>query len=364
MNFQSSGSTPMEATLKRLAETPAVPILPGATPVTRIPGALRVATTTQLRIRIPRPAPLFIKRDDLTPGFGNKTRKLELLLADARAQGANCVITAGGPQSNHCRQTAQFARELEMETHLVFGTATGNRDFPCVGNQVINRLFGAKVHVCRQSERATAMQTLAGSLQAQGRTPYIIPVGGSNHLGTLAYARAFQELLQQSDASAETLDKIVVATSSGGTQAGLVLGARLAGWHGEILGISIDQVPDSEEPDEARKYVNHMVRIANQALAHLDSRIRLSATDFSLNYDYLQEGYGVVGDYDRIGVGTLANHGILAGPVYSGRAFGALVDLTAKGVLPADGRTLFWHTGGAGEIDFYKDDLLAMHGMA
>jgi len=343
--------------LAKLAQTSLVSILTGETPITRITGPLRVAETNALRIAMPRHSPISIKRDDLTPGFGNKTRKLEIILADALAKGADCVITAGGPQSNHCRQTAQFARDLDMDAHLVFGTSTGERDFPYTGNQVVNRLFGAEVHTCRKSERQTAMQSLADSLRAQGRVPYIIPVGGSNHLGALGYARGFQEFLRQCSRSNQSVHRIVLATSSGGTQAGLVLGAKLAGWQGEILGISIDQVPDSDEPNHQLRYVNHMVTIANDALASLGSNTRLSPKDFNLNYDYLQHGYGVVGDYDRIGVRTLANHGIIAGPVYSGRAFGALIDLMSKAAIPVDGLTLFWHTGGAGELDFYKDDL-------
>ena len=361
MNSQPIRTAAEDKSLLKLSATPFVSILVGATPITRISGPLRIAQTKGLQMEIARHSPLSVKRDDLTPGFGNKTRKLEILLADVKAKGADCVITAGGPQSNHCRQTAQFARELEIDSHLVFGTSTGERDFPYTGNQVVNRLFGAEVHVCRKSERAAAMESLAGSLREKGKVPYLIPVGGSNPLGALAYARGFLEFLEQCNRSKDSFDRIVVATSSGGTQAGLVLGAKLAGWQGEILGISIDQVPDADEPEPTLKYVHHMVTIANEALASLDSHTRLSAADFNLNYDYLQEGYGVVGDYDRVGVRTLANHGIIAGPVYSGRAFGALMDLISKGAIPGDGKTLFWHTGGAGELDFYKDDLFPPH---
>ena len=203
------------------------------------------------------------------------------------------------------------------------------------------------------------MESLASELAEQGRTPYIIPVGGSNYLGAIAYAKGFQELLEQASQSGNRFERIVVATSSGGIQAGLVVGAKLAGWRGEILGISIDQVPDADEPHYDLKYVTHMVMIANQALERLNAGCRVSATDFNVSYDYLQEGYGVVGDYDRIGVRTLANHGILAGPVYSGRAFGALIDMMSKKSIPTDGKTLFWHTGGAGEIDVYKEDLFS-----
>jgi D-cysteine desulfhydrase len=345
--------------LARLAEVSTVPLLLGETPVTRIPGPLRVAATPGLQLCLSGREGIAIKRDDLTPGFGNKTRKLEVILADALAQGADCVLTAGGPQSNHCRQTAQFARELNLEAHLMFGTDSGQADFPHVGNQVIDRVFGARVHTCKKPERALAMQSLANELKEQGKHPYIIPVGGSNMLGVLAYARAFQEFLRQDAESGQVFERIVVGTSSGGTQAGLVVGAKLAGWSGEILGISIDQVPDAAEPDEPQRYVKHMVTIANEALESLETSLRLSSEDFRLSYDYLQGGYGVVGDYDRIGVLTLANHGLLAGPVYCGRAFGGLLDLTARGVIPEDGRTLFWHTGGVGELEFYKEDLFA-----
>ena len=137
------GSTPEEAPLRRLADMPVFPILLGETPVTRLASPLRVAETERLKLQVSPASPVSIKRDDLTPGFGNKARKLELILSEVQAQGADSVITAGGPQSNHCRQTAQFARELGIEAHLMFGTSTGERDFPCTGNQVVNRLFGA-----------------------------------------------------------------------------------------------------------------------------------------------------------------------------------------------------------------------------
>lgn len=347
-----------DSALRALATVPVVPLLLGETPITRLKAPLRVSGGLDSSVAVSASCSVAVKRDDLTPGFGNKTRKLETILADALAQGADCVLTAGGPQSNHCRQTAQFARELNLEAHLMFGTETGQRDFPSVGNQVIDRLFGASVHACRKPDRTSAMQALAASLKAQGKTPYVIPVGGSNALGVLAYAQAFVEFLGQGARLEEPVERIVVATSSGGTQAGLVVGARLAGWSGQVLGISVDQRPDADEPDESQQYVRHMVTISNEALARLGATARVSASDFQLNYDYLQGGYGVVGDYDRMGVCTLANHGILAGPVYSGRAFGGLLDLMGKGAIPSDGRTLFWHTGGAGELEIYKETLL------
>lgn len=346
-----------QTSLQALANFPSLQILYAATEITQLPMPLRVAENNAVQISLNNAHAIAIKRDDLTPGFGNKTRKLETILADALASGADCLITAGGPQSNHCRQTAQFGRELDLEVHLMFGTASGEQDFECAGNQVIDRLFSATVHTCKKSERSQAMEALAQQLKEQGKNPYIVPVGGSNYLGTIAYAKGFQEFLQQCQQQDIHFERIVFASSSGGTQAGLVVGAKLARWSGDIIGISIDQVPDNDEPDPNLKYVKHMVDISNEALEKLNSIQRVTTDDFRLHYGYLQDGYGIVGDYDRIGVMTLANHGILAGPVYSGRAFGAYIDLLAKGELPDDGKTLFWHTGGAGEIDVYRQEL-------
>lgn len=347
----------IEKTFKNLLEFPSLPILFGKTPITDLNAPLRIAQSNMRDLKVNTKFPIFLKRDDLTPGFGNKTRKLEPLLADAIKKGANAIITAGGPQSNHCRQTAQFGRQMGIEIHLMFGTNSGMQDFEYSGNQIIDRLFNAQIHVCKKGERAEAMEALFVNLSNQGKRPYIIPVGGSNYLGAIAYAKGFFELLEQCRDSHLEFKRIVFASSSGGTQAGLVVGAKLAEWKGDILGISIDQVPDKEESNIKLKYVEHMIQIANQALEALNASIRVSSSDFKINYDYLQNGYGVVGEFDKIGVNTLANHGIIAGPVYSGRAFGAFIDLISKGIIPDDGKTIFWHTGGAGELDVYKNDL-------
>ena len=336
-----------------------VPILNNHTPIEKFAKDLKISERFQKNFSKSIQACLCIKRDDLTPGFGNKTRKLEYLLADAKSQNSDCVITAGGPQSNHCRQTAQFARSLGLDTHLVFGTKTGERDFPMVGNPFIDELFSAKIHTCKKPDRANAMIRLQEELRFQGKRPYVIPVGGSNHLGALAYAKAFYEMLEQSRSIGVAFDKIIFATSSGGTHAGLVIGSKLANWSGKIIGISIDQVPDNEEPDEESKYVSFMTSIANLAMEKIGLEPTISTGDFNVNYSYLQDGYGVVGDIDRLGVYTLANHGILSGPVYSGRAFGALVDMYFKGEISPNDNVLFWHTGGVGELDVYREDLLA-----
>jgi D-cysteine desulfhydrase len=334
-----------------------ISILHAATPLEFLSNSFQIPNEFKESHALDQHAKIFIKRDDLTPGFGNKTRKLEYLLSDAKKLGCDCVITAGGPQSNHCRQTAQFARSIGLEAHLVFGTKSGLSDYAMVGNPFIDQILSAAIHTCRKPDRSVTMQALAEELNIKGKKPYVIPVGGSNKFGVIAYARAFSEMLEQSRLMGVEFSKIIFASSSGGTQAGLVVGARLAGWTGEIIGISIDQVPDEEEFNQELKYVAFMVDIANSALEHLGLDLRVTYKDFAVNYDYLQDGYGVVGKFDRLGVFTLANHGILSGPVYSGRAFGALIDLVKNKRIKSEDTVLFWHTGGVGELDVYRDDL-------
>ncbi len=342
-----------------LAQLPFYKILNGPTPLEVLGDSIEVADRFKNSHPLVKHANILIKRDDLTPGFGNKTRKLEYLLHDVLTTKSDCIITAGGPQSNHCRQTAQFARKLGIETHLMFGTKSGSRDFDLNGNPFIDTLFSAHIHTCKKPERAQQMKRLRKGLEQEGKLPYVIPVGGSNYLGTIAYARAFFEVLDQSEKLGSTFSKIVFASSSGGTHAGLVLGKKLANWRGDIVGISIDQVPDCEEDQEDQKYVKFMTGIANDAIRHLGVDMEVLESDFSMNYDYLQDGYGVLGEIDKLGVHTLGNLGILSGPVYSGRAFGALIDLLSKASFSSDENILFWHTGGVGELEVYRNGLLS-----
>ncbi|MGI9456442.1 MAG: pyridoxal-phosphate dependent enzyme, partial [Aeoliella sp.] len=167
--------------------------------------------------------PLWIKRDDQTglATGGNKTRKLEFLIADALARGSDCVMTAGGAQSNHCRQTAAAAARHGLECHLVLGGEPG----PVVGNLLLDQLLGAELHWVQKPARNAKMQSLADELAEKGRSPYVIPIGGSNAIGAVGYALAFHELGEQLAERGIEIDRVVFPTSSGGTQAGMVLGA-------------------------------------------------------------------------------------------------------------------------------------------
>jgi L-cysteate sulfo-lyase len=297
---------------------------------------------------------LLVKRDDLTglATGGNKTRKLEYLIADALQKNADAVITAGGPQSNHCRQTAAAAAIAGLDCHLVLG---GPPQTP-IGNLLLDQLLGATIHWTPKPQRNARMSELAAAMEADGRRPYVIPVGGSNSIGALGYVAAMFELVEQLREQSRGVDRIFFATSSGGTQAGLVLGARLAGFAGRITAVSIDQTPDDTSEE---KFLAGVCKVANGAAELLKSDERLTVSDFDVNYDYLGAGYGVVGDLERDAIQLLARtEGMLVGPVYTARAFGAMLDQIRRGRADSDETWLFWHTGDETALHAYADDLI------
>lgn len=293
---------------------------------------------------------IYMKRDDLTSlGMGgNKTRKLEFLIGEALEQKKDTLVTAGGIQSNHCRLTAAAARKAGLDCHLVLnGTPP---EIPN-GNLLLDTLFGAKIHFCDREERDERLFLVADELEQKGKKPYVIPVGGSNSVGAVGYVDAMLELVNQMNALSITADSIVFATSSGGTQAGLALGAKIAGFKGDVLGISIDQVQAGPGP-----FPPVLTEIANGAAARLGSDISLTESDFSLNYDYLGAGYAMPGELEFNAIQDLALHeGILLGPVYTARAMGGLLDLIKKGKYTKDQTVLFWHTGGTPELFAWAD---------
>jgi len=293
---------------------------------------------------------IYMKRDDLTSlGMGgNKTRKLEFLIGEALEQKKDTLVTAGGIQSNHCRLTAAAARKAGLDCHLVLnGTPPENPN----GNLLLDTLFGAKIHFCNREERDERLFLVADELEEKGKKPYVIPVGGSNSVGSVGYVDAMLELVNQMDDLSITPDAIVFATSSGGTQAGLALGAKLAGFKGDVLGISIDQVQAGPGP-----FPPVLTEIANGAAARIGADIRLTESDFSLNYDYLGAGYAMPGELEFNAIRDLACHeGILLGPVYTARAMGGLLDLIKKGYFTKDQTVLFWHTGGTPELFAWAD---------
>jgi D-cysteine desulfhydrase family pyridoxal phosphate-dependent enzyme len=291
---------------------------------------------------------ILVKRDDLTGlAFGgNKTRKLEFVLAEAQAHGARTLVTVGAAQSNHCRQTAALAAKAGMGCILVL---SGVPEDPPTGNCLLDRLFGAEIVWTSYPEREAALERAFEAAWEAGRRPYLIPLGASNALGALGFEAAFQELLEQS----VHVDWIVVASSSGGTQAGLALGARRAGWPGRVLGISIDQ--------PAAELRVTVASIATAAAERLDLPIRIEPGDVLVDDGYLGRGYGIVGPPEQEAIQQFARlEGLLLDPVYTGRAAAGLIDLARAGFFKAGESVLFWHTGGGPALfaGGYQDLLL------
>jgi D-cysteine desulfhydrase family pyridoxal phosphate-dependent enzyme len=277
---------------------------------------------------------LFIKRDDLTGlGLGgNKTRKLEYLAADALTQGCRTLITTGAVQSNHCRQVAAAAARLGLGCILVLaGEDPGSRQ----GNLLLDELSGAKLVFVHKEERDQCMQQAFAQAEEDGMQPYLIPYGGSNPIGVQGYIQAMQEFQDQNLQP----DWIILASSSGGTQAGLVLGAKQTGFSGRVLGISVDK------PKQALTQM--IVRLANQTAAWLGIRAEIKPEEVLINDAYCHAGYGILQPAEVETIRLFARtEGILLDPVYTGRAAAGLIDLIRQGFFRCDDKVLFWHTGG------------------
>ena len=296
---------------------------------------------------------IWIKRDDETglATGGNKTRKLEMLIADALAQGAGVVLTAGGVQSNHCRQTAAAAARAGLDCVLVLrGEALPREQW--TGNLLLDDLLGARIWWAGASEGPDALEAATEAERAAGRKPYAIPVGGSNAVGAAAYAQAFEELWGQMVAQGIDFDRILFASGSGGTQAGLVVGAKACGYRGQVLGISV-----SRTSEHLREMVSALLE---PTAAGLGLDLAFGPEDVQVNDDYLGGGYGVLTDAEREAVRLVArNEGILLDPVYTGKAMAGLLGLVRRGEIGADERVLFWHTGGTPALFAYTKGLLA-----
>ncbi|MBM3189221.1 MAG: D-cysteine desulfhydrase family protein [Chloroflexi bacterium] len=293
---------------------------------------------------------LLVKRDDCTglATGGNKTRKLEYLIADALAQGAVTVITAGAPQSNHARQTAAAAARYGLQCVLVLsGMAPSIQN----GNLLIDRLVGARLRWTGDRSTDDVMREVAAEERAAGRVPYTIPIGGSNPVGAAAYAGAMDELVRQALERDLRLDHVVLASGSAGTQAGVVVGARALSFPGRVLGISV-----SHKAEELRGMV---LDLARRTAEYLQLRIEIGAEDVQVNDSYLGGGYSVIGEPEREAIRLVARtEGLLLDPVYTGRAMAGLIDLIRKGAFARDETVLFWHTGGAAALFAYAERLL------
>lgn len=295
---------------------------------------------------------LWVKRDDATGlGMGgNKTRKLEFLMADGIAQGADVVITQGALQSNHVRQTAAAACKLGLECEVLLENRvdTDDPDYLHSGNVLLDHLFGATI-----SERPAGadmnaeMAELAEVLKAAGKTPYIIPGGGSNKIGALGYVNCALELLSQANDMDLVIDHVVHATGSTGTQGGLVAGLMALNSGIPTLGISVRAEKSVQE--------ENVFRLAAETADYIGAPDAVKRSDIVANSDYVGGGYGVPTD-GMIEAVTLAARmeGLLFDPVYSGKGLAGLFDLIRKGHFADAKNVVFLHTGGSAALFAYR----------
>ncbi|WP_375268038.1 D-cysteine desulfhydrase [Phenylobacterium sp.] len=297
---------------------------------------------------------LFVKRDDCTglAGGGNKTRKLEFLVGEALARGADTLVTQGAVQSNHVRQTAAAAARFGLACEVILETRTGSKaeDYNENGNVLLDRLLGAALRtVPGGSDMNAALEEAARAVRDRGGKPYVIPGGGSNAIGALGYADCARELMVQADAMGLKIDQIVTATGSAGTQAGLVAGLAVVGADVPVLGIGVRAPRPTQE--------GNVFKLAQETAALLGHPDRVAREQVVADCDYVGEGYGLV-DQAVIEALKLAarTEGLLLDPVYSGKAMKGLIALAAQGRF--EGRTVvFLHTGGAQGLFGYQSEL-------
>lgn len=295
---------------------------------------------------------IWIKRDDLT-GIGltgNKVRKLEVIVADALKQGADTLITCGGAQSNHARTTAIVAAQLGLRCHLVLRQA---QQAPLMANLLLDRIVGATVHSVTYNEYASnidqIMKDLAKYLQEEGAKPYIIPEGASSALGAMGYYRAFAETMSQLQRMSISIDAIVCATGSGGTQAGLILGKMIYGWPGEIISFNVC--------DNELFFMNKIARILKEANKRFALNIRIDKEAIKIIDGYVGPGYGKVTSQELALIAEFSRaEGIFLDPVYTGKAMVGLVDQIEKGRFDKSQNILFLHTGGIYGLFAYEKE--------
>ena len=318
-------------------------------PLAVLPTPLQDASHLRAALGGPSAAPrILIKRDDLT-GLalgGNKARKLEFLVADARAQGAHVLITTGATQSNHARMTAAAARVAGLRCHLVLTSASDAP--PLEGNLLLDEVLGATVHhVPAPDDPKLALgndeakvREVELALRRDGLVPYVIAVGGSSAVGTLGYALATAELLEQLAAAGVSPSRVYYASGSRGTQAGLTLGAKACDAPYRLHGVAVS----AGEPEKTQR----AQAAANGAAALLGIPTRVTLDDLFTDDRFIGEGYGIPTPECLEAIALLARtEGILLDPSYTGKAMAALVAHVRTRQLVADDTVVFIHTGGA-----------------
>jgi D-cysteine desulfhydrase len=297
---------------------------------------------------------IWIKRDDLLglAAGGNKTRKLEFLVADALAQGADTLITVGAPQSNHCRLTLAAAAKEGLKCRLVLEQRVpGSYSAGATGNNFLYNLLGAETIsvVNAGDDLNAAMQAQAADVETKGRKPYIIPGGGSNALGALGYVACAHEIAAQGFDLGVSFDRIVVASGSCGTHSGLLVGAKGVHFDAPITGINVRR-PRAEQE-------GNLLKLARETAALLELEAP-AAKDITALDEWVGPGYSLPTDEMVEAVRMLARlEGVLLDPVYSGKAMAGLIGLARRGELKRGERVLFVHTGGSPALYAYQSVL-------
>ena len=297
---------------------------------------------------------LWVKRDDCTGlAFGgNKTRKLEYLLADAQLREATTLLTAGGVQSNHARQTAAAAARVGLGCELFLEQVEGvsEADYSHSGNLLLDQLLGARLHRLPAGQDLDAAMALrAQTLSTSGQVPYVMPVGGSNAIGAMGYVDCGLELAQQLQQHQLSFNAIVLATGSAGTQAGLLAGLALAGIDIPVLGVTVSRSSD-EQCQKVLALLHEVQGLLEQSELHEDHVICFDK--------YYGSAYGDPTPQMVEALRLAASlEGLLLDPVYSGKAFAGLLDLVRHGYFDTSERVLFLHTGGAPGLFAYSECL-------
>jgi L-cysteate sulfo-lyase len=297
---------------------------------------------------------LYIKRDDCTglAGGGNKTRKLEYLLGDALAQEADTLVTQGAVQSNHVRQTAAAAARFGLACEVILEERTGSKavDYTQSGNVLLDELLGARVRrVPGGSDMNAELAKTADEVRARGGKPYVIPGGGSNAIGALGYVECAFELVGDANAMGLEVDRIVTATGSAGTHAGLVAGLAVMGADIPVLGIGVRAPKEAQEAN--------VFKLAQETAALLGHPDRVRREMVVADCDYVGAGYGLI-DEAVIEALKLAarTDAILLDPVYTGKAMKGLIALAKAGRFEGE-TVVFLHTGGAQGLSGYQSEL-------
>jgi L-cysteate sulfo-lyase len=296
---------------------------------------------------------LYVKRDDCTglASGGNKTRKLEFLMGEALAQGANAVITFGALQSNHARQTAAAAAKLGLYCDLILVDMVEGRgaDYRRSGNILFDKLLGARIHGVAGDEAASKLEEVLAEHKRAGRKAYVVPMGGSNAVGSVGYVAAFGEIETQARSLDLKIDAIVHATSSGGTQAGLIAGAALSGSATRVMGVNVYKKNVADVAGTVHAQALETMQMLSGGLDGATERLHVID-------GYQGDAYGVPSDEMVEAVLIAAQtEGLLLDPVYSGKAMAALIGHVRRGKFTRDQTVVFLHTGGTAALSAYAE---------